>query len=167
MSSEEFAISILAARERRSGVIEEYVGHGHRAALFLSLNIPGGEKSPPGTGPLFSWSMALISGEFPEAEKLVTGDDPLGPFALFSINREPFEVKLRCIRLENLSPAARLIDLDVFDGNCRQVGRSLMGMEPRPCLLCPLPAVECIRLRRHHYREVKGKTDELLAPFRD
>jgi holo-ACP synthase CitX len=167
MSSARLRSEILAARERRSGLIGERLGFGRGAALFLSLNIAGVDKRPSGTGGLFSWAMDLISGEFPEAEKPVTGDDPLGPFALFSMNREPLYVKLCCIRLEGLTPASRLLDLDVFFGDGRRVGRSQLGMEPRPCLLCPQPAVECIRLKRHPYMEITGKTDELLAPFRD
>lgn len=167
MPSEKSGSSILSARDRRGELLETHLAQGHEALSFLSLNIPGVEKKPRGSGRLFTWSLSLLSGEFPEAGKLVTGDDALGPFALFSLNREAVAVKRLCIQLENGYPAARLIDLDVFDAAGLQVGRLALGISPRPCLICPLPAVDCIRLGRHPAMEVFAKIDELLAPFRD
>lgn len=167
MPSEKSGSNILAARDRRSEILEKHLVQGRPALLFLSLNIPGEDKKPHGSERLFSWSKGLMSVEFPEAEKLFTGDDALGPFAIFSVNREAAAIKPLCIRLENGYPAARLIDLDVFDVNGRQIGRLALGMPPRACLICRQPAVDCIRLRRHPAMEVLAKTYELLAPFRD
>jgi holo-ACP synthase len=167
MPSEKSGNSILAARDRRGEMLETHLAQVRQALLFLSLNIPGAEKKPLGSGRLISWAKTLICGAFPEAEELIAGDDALGPFAIYHVNQEAVSVKQRCIHLENGYPAARLIDLDVFDRDGRQIGRSALGITPRSCLVCPLPAVNCMRLGRHPAREVISKTDELLAPFRD
>jgi holo-ACP synthase len=159
--------SILAARERRQEQLDERISGGNAATVFLSLNIPGVEKSPPGASALFSWALCSILAEFPDDGNPLQGSDPLGPYAVISLNWEAVEVKRLCIVLENTNPFARLIDLDVYCANGRPVDRAALGIPPRPCLLCRQPAVECIRLRQHPYREVIGKTDELLASFRD
>jgi holo-ACP synthase len=159
--------SILAARERRQELLEERISGGYAATVFLSLNIPGPEKNPPGASALFSRALSSILAKFPDADNPLRSSDPLGPHAFISLNREAKEVKRLCILLETANPLARLIDIDVYCADGRPVDRAALGMPPRPCFICPLPAVECIRLKRHPYREVIGKTDELLAPFRD
>jgi holo-ACP synthase len=167
MSSEGLRNSILAARERRQELLDERISSGSPAIVFLSLNMPGGEKDPPGAAVLFSWALRSLLAEFPEAEGPVQSSDPLGPYAVISLEWEAVEVKRRCIRLENASPFARLVDLDVYCADGRPVGRAALGMEPRSCLICPLPAVECIRLRQHGAAELAGRRDELLSCFRD
>jgi holo-ACP synthase len=167
MSSAGLRSSILAARERRQGLVDERISSGCPATVFLSLNIPGAEKSPPGASALFTWALSSLLAEFPDAENLLQGSDPLGPHAVISLNREAFGVKRRCIVMETEKPFARLVDLDVYCADGRSVDRAALGMAPRPCLLCPLPAVECIRLRRHGAEELSGRIDELLSSFRD
>jgi holo-ACP synthase len=167
MSYAELRSSILAARERRQEQLDERISGGCQATVFLSLNIPGVEKSPPGASALFSWALRSILAECPDAGNPVQGSDPLGPYAVISLNREAVEVKRRCIVLENTNPFARLIDLDVYCANGRPVDRAALRIPPRPCLLCRLPAVECIRQRRHGAVELAGRRDELLSYFRD
>jgi holo-ACP synthase len=167
MSYAELRSSILAARERRQEQLDERISGGYAATVFLSLNIPGVEKSPPGASALFSWALRSILAEFPDAGNPVQGSDPLGPYAVISLNRDAVEVKRRCIFLETANPFARLVDLDVYCANGSPVERAKLGVPPRPCLLCHLPAVECIRLQRHGATELAGRRDELLSHFRD
>jgi holo-ACP synthase len=167
MSYAELRSSILSARERRQELLDERISGGYATTVFLSLNIPGVEKSPPGASALFSWALRTILAEFPDAVNPVQGSDPLGQYAVISLKREAVEVKRRCIFLENANPFARLVDLDVYCANGRHVERAKLGMPPRPCLLCSQPAVECIRLQRHGATELLGRRDELLSHFRD
>lgn len=167
MSYAELRSSILAARERRQEQLDERIAEGCPATVSLSLNMPGAEKNPPGAEQLFSWAHRSILAEFPDGENIVRGSDLLGPHAVISLNRDAFAVKRRCIALESANPFARLVDLDVFAGNGSPVDRAALGMPPRPCLLCPLPAVECIRLRRHGAVNLAGRINELLSYFRD
>jgi holo-ACP synthase len=167
MSYAELRSSILAARERRQEQLDERISGGYAATVFLSLNIPGVEKSPPGASALFSWALRSILAEFPDAENPVQSYDQLGPHAVISLKREAVEVKRRCIFLETANPFARLVDLDVYCAYGRHVDRAALGVPPRPCIICPLPAVECIRLRRHGAADLAGRRDELLSYFRD
>jgi holo-ACP synthase len=167
MSSAKLRSEILAARDRRQELLQERFSGGYLATVFVSLNIPGSEKNLPGVTALFSWALSRLLDEFPEAANLLQGSDPLGPFAVISLDREAVGVKRRCIAIEGAQPFARLVDLDVFNGCGCQVDRAALGLLPRPCLICDQAAGDCIRLRRHAAEEVLERSDELLALCRD
>jgi len=155
--------SILSARDRRQEHLEVYLMGRYPSAVFLSLNIPGTDKNRPGVESLFSRALLGFFTAFPNAGNLTRSLDLLGPYAFISLDREPACVKRRCIEMEGADPCARLIDFDIFDESGCQVDRATLGLPPRSCLVCGLPAVECIRLRRHAAWEVTGRADELLA----
>lgn len=167
MSSEKLRNNILLARDRRQELLARHLAAGYPATVFLSLNIPGATKNRPGVAGLFSWALEEAAEAFPGLATLETSEDLLGPFAVQGIRQPAGDVKLRCMALETSHPAARLVDLDVFDNQGRQIDRAALSLPPRPCLACSLTAVECIRLGRHTCRELTDKTDELLAPYRD
>jgi holo-ACP synthase CitX len=167
MSSVKLRSEIIAARDRRQELLDLRHSGGYPVTVFVSLNIPGEVKNPPGSSALFSWALRCLLGEFPDAENLERSSDQLGPYAIVSLNREASEVKRRCIAMETSQPFARLVDLDIFDGNGQPLDRAALGLSQRPCLLCSQPGVECIRLQRHRADELSGRRDELLALFRD
>ncbi len=164
MSSAESGSSILAAREARQELLDRHRGT-FPAFIFLSLNIPGEEKSPPGSTEIFAWALARLKAALPHLALLEKGNDRLGPFALLAVGQEATTLKRLCISLEESHPAARLIDLDVYDRSGIQIGRGSLGLPPRPCLVCHQPAVDCMRLGRHGYREVAARVEGLLAEF--
>jgi len=166
MSSARSRNSILAARDRRQTLIDRHLRAGHATLLTLSLNIPGSDKNRPGSAFLFQETLAALGGRFPELAILAQDSDAVGPWALLRLDLDPDEVKTGCIELEEAGPVARLVDIDVYDGNGNQIDRSRRGLGPRSCLLCDQPAVECIRLKRHSYDELSGKIDELLRHYR-
>jgi holo-ACP synthase CitX len=158
---------ILAARDARQELLSRASRQGGSAVVFLSLNLPGEDKSPPGMWGLFRWAGSTLTEALPGWIERHRGFDALGPFALFTGEGEAASVKRRCMELEAAHPIARLIDFDVYDGGGRSIDRNLLGLPPRECLLCPEPARECIRLQRHGGGELKAKVHELLAPFID
>jgi holo-ACP synthase CitX len=167
MSSAKLRSEIIAARDRRQELLNESLAGGYPATVFISLNIPGKVKNPPGATAIFSWALTELLKEFPDAENLVRSSDSLGPYAVISLNSESVGVKRRCIAMETTYPFARLVDFDVFNRTGVQIDRATLGLSPRFCLVCDQAAVDCIRLRRHAAEEVLRKTDELLALCRD
>lgn len=91
--------------------------------------------------------------------------DALGPYAIIALPIDPREAKRRCIALETQQPHSRLIDLDVYSAQGVQIDRASLGVAARCCLVCPSPAVDCIRLKRHSLDQVIARTHELLRPF--
>ena len=57
--SEKSALDFLDARDSRQDALTQVLSRGYPAVLFVSLNIPGYEKTPPGSEALFLW----VSGE--------------------------------------------------------------------------------------------------------
>lgn len=167
MSSEKLKNDILLARDHRQEILGHQLASGFAALLFLSLNIPGPAKHPPGAGQLFDWALDRLAHACPGLSTLETGCDLLGPYAVAGSHCPAVELKRSCVALERSRPAARLVDADVFDAQGRQIDRAALSLPPRTCLVCELPAVECIRVGRHSYTELWERTDELLAPFRD
>jgi len=166
MSCDKSAAEFLLARDRRQEALALAMRKGSGTTLFLSLNMPGPDKSPPGTAALFAWALREIKLAFPGLEMCVGDGDALGPWAIASIASQPARAKIACIALEECSAATRLLDLDVYSGAGQQVDRASLALPPRRCLLCSHPAVECIRSKRHTYPEVIAKAHELLARFR-
>ena len=166
MSSVRFASKLLAAREARQELLSRALSAGRPATLFVSLNLPGPDKSLPGATELFRRGCAQIAEAF-RGSVLVTADhDVLGHFALRVLDADPLAVKRLCIAIEESHPAGRLLDLDVYASETVQIGRASLGLPARRCLVCDQPAVDCMRTRRHAIGEVIAKTHEFLAPFR-
>ena len=164
--SDKSVSSFLDARDARQDALAQTLSAGHSATLFLSLNIPGAEKSPPGSEAIFLWALGELCTRFPGLAVTVHTRDALGPYAIIGLDSKPVAVKMCCIELEASHPAARLIDLDVYSASGMQISRSALDLPRRACLLCDQPAVECMRGKRHSFNEVIAKAHELLAPFR-
>jgi holo-ACP synthase CitX len=158
---------LLAARDRRHAALRQALGQGWRAILFLSLAIPGADKTPASAGGLFAWARREAEAACGGLSGLREGHDRLGPFAILGSGMEPPELKMICVGLETVAPFARLIDADVYDSRGTAVDRAFLGLPPRPCLVCAAPARECIRLGRHDGAELSRRVHELLAPFTD
>jgi holo-ACP synthase CitX len=158
---------ILKTRDHRQDLLDRHLAAGYPATLVLSLNIPGAIKNPPGSEMLFAWALDQLGEEYSGLAILETSHDLLGSYAVMGIQQAAIETKHRCIELETLQPAARLVDLDVYDSQGRQVDRASLYLSPRPCLVCNRSAVECIRLGRHTASDLTEKINELLAPYRD
>ncbi len=166
MWSDKFAGKLLAAREARQELLFRALSAGRPATLFVSLNLPGPDKSPPGATGLFRRACAQIAETFHGSLLLATDRDALGHFALRVVDADPLVVKRLCIAIEESQPAGRLLDLDVYSAQTVQIGRSNLGLPARRCLVCDQPAVDCMRARRHAVGEVIAQAHALLVPFR-
>jgi holo-ACP synthase CitX len=156
---------LLAARDRRHAALRQAVERGGQAILFLSLAVPGTDKTPAGSSNLFAWARREAEAACGGLSGLREGHDRLGPFAILGSDMEPVPLKQICVRLEAIAPFARLIDADVYDPQGAAVDRAALGLPPRSCLVCAAPARECIRLGRHDGAELSRRVHELLAPF--
>lgn len=154
---------LLAARDGRAGTIARLLSAGPRSVVFLSLNIPGPNKTPEGSAPLFRRARAALLA-LPGARPAAEGHDALGPWLAATSDEAPDALKRHCVELEETLAAGRLLDLDVYAQGGTQVDRASLGLRPRRCLVCEAPAVECIRLRRHEAADVEQAVRTLLGP---
>ena len=152
----------LTARDTRHEALSWALNEGRQTTAFLSLNLPGPKKSPPGSATLFAWALQEIADHFPETILHEQGQDVLGHYAILLIDHAPRSVKQAAIALETRHAAARLIDLDVYTTDGSQLGRRELGLPPRRCLLCEQAAVDCIRRQGHDRNALIAKAQALL-----
>lgn len=161
MSYDALRNSLLEARDRRQALLEGLFPAPCPATLMLSLNLPGDEKTGERARRLFDWGEKALLRALPVVLELA-GSDPLGPFALYRTQLEARQVKRLVIALESGHPAGRLLDLDVYDQRGRAVDRAALNLSPRSCLLCPEPALACIRVKRHQSQALKARAQAVI-----
>lgn len=140
--------SLLEARDRRQALLDGLFPSGAPTTLMLSLNLPGDQKTGERAERLFAWGEAALLAALPVV-RFLYGSDPLGPFALYRGEMEARQAKRLAVAVESGEPAGRLLDLDVYQSRGQAVHRSEIGVPPRGCLLCPQPALACIRAKNH------------------
>lgn len=74
---------------------------------------------------------------------------------------DPKRLKEACLVLEETLSWGRAIDLDVRDHR-GIIGRGILGIPPRRCLLCGQEAKHCSREGRHDRRQLRKIVEELL-----
>jgi holo-ACP synthase len=142
--------------------MDRWLGAGE-TLVALSLAVPGAEKAPPGAGALFAWAVASLAAALPGARRVHAAADALGPFELWRTAEDARAVKRRCVALEEASPAARLLDLDVYSPEGTPVDRASLDLPARRCLVCGEPARDCIRTRHHPPPDAVASALRLLA----
>jgi phosphoribosyl-dephospho-CoA transferase len=107
MSYAKLQSELLAARDRRHAALLQALGQGRRATLFLTLAIPGADKTPAGALHLFAWARQEAAAACGGLAGLREGHDRLGPFAILGSTMEPPDLKIICVGLEAVAPIAR------------------------------------------------------------
>lgn len=153
MSLDALRNSLLEARDRRQALLDDLFPTPFPATVMLSLNLPGEAKTGERAQRLFDWGEKALLGVL-KAVATVRGSDELGPFALYRTRLPATQVKRLGIAMESMHPAGRLLDLDIYDHCGKALSRAHLELAPRSCLICPEPALACIRARRHSTEEL-------------
>jgi triphosphoribosyl-dephospho-CoA synthase len=161
------AASFLDARDRRAARIAELLqsapARGGRVVVWITVNVPGPDKRPPGIDGIFEAAVAAAA-RLPGAAVAFEGCDLLGPFVALVAAGTPADIKRAAVAVEEAVPARRLIDVDVYDETGRAMDRARLGLPQRACLVCSEPARECIRLGRHDPSALALAVAALLDP---
>jgi len=160
--------ALLEARDARQRELQRALAQAHSedaaSLLLVGTNVPGGDKHRPGIASLLHGARHSLQKAL-GLKPLHTGRDLLGPFFIASSALSPHEAKRACVAAEAETPAARLLDVDVYRLDGSQVDRAELGLLPRACFICAEPARECILLQRHSEPELLAHVDALLQPF--
>ncbi|MCH4249435.1 MAG: citrate lyase holo-[acyl-carrier protein] synthase [Microbacteriaceae bacterium] len=126
--------------------------------VAAKLNIPGPVKD----GPLARAALGRLCEQLErdlraaggEARPVAELSGPAGPEQFWAASAPAATVKGALIALEESAPGGRLLDADVWcsaeAGTApRALSRSDLGLGPRTCFVCGLPARGCARSRRH------------------
>ncbi len=85
-----------------------------------------------------------------------------GNEAFYAVDAAAIKIKAVTSEIEDLTPMARLYDMDVLDINGDKLDRTILSLQGRKCLICGKPAKECSRSRTHTVAELQQRTRELL-----
>lgn len=132
---------ILNEREYRSLIQEEMNKRWNSALVSFSLNIPGREKGPSWSLPLFEEGKIIcLALPYPILEVREHGSN-----IIIAFDGPPQEIKEKLLKIEEKHPLGRFFDFDVFDPKLQKLSRSL----PRTCYICPNNAWICAREKKH------------------
>lgn len=160
--------NILTAKEKRAFLRAQFAASG-RAALSLSLNIPGYPKRAA----VFSAFFDQVLFEFRrflrahrvrlDTARDIHASDEAGDFYLAPLVGECrlTDVKGLCERFEEQHPVGRAIDLDLTD-TC---GNPISSGTLKRCFLCEEPAIACMREQRHAYGELRAAISTRMAAY--
>jgi len=165
MLLEELKTEILDAREQREKQIQESVERTDDTIIVISTNIPGEDKVPQGAFRVFTYGCVAVRGEL-STHYIILDKDAAGYFSILSCSENPETAKKIAVQIEETTEAARLLDIDVYSNNGKQIGRKELGLPPRKCLVCDEPAVDCIRSANHGIDIVASKVEGMLRGFK-
>lgn len=172
---------LLESRDRRvthqRSLLEAHPG---RVLLCLTVQLPGSVKRNRTSLAIADAGVEAIqrafSPEYKELKDLETGYE-----GYFLLSGDPLEIKRRACQLEDTHPLGRLMDIDVIPGitgdllpeaianlthaDAFPIGREAIGLAPRCCLLCGLPARVCMRAHTHTQAELLDKIEQMVKSY--
>jgi len=86
-----------------------------------------------------------------------------GPEGFCTVRGDGRAVKAAAVEFEEEHPRGCLVDGDIMDSFCREVGRETLGLRPRRCLVCGRRATECVVGRAHGPEEIRSSVEKVLA----
>lgn len=157
---------MLDARERRAAWQQKLLARYQLPMVCFTMNIAGPVKTNPLIRAGFEFgkrdlreqldSLRIPCACFEEIH------EPTGSEACFLIDADPMALKEIACSIEDQSEIGRLFDMDVLKPDGGKIERSELGLEPRRCLICGKPAMECARSRAHTAQQLWEKTRDLL-----
>ncbi|OEU76211.1 MAG: holo-ACP synthase CitX [Desulfuromonadales bacterium C00003068] len=162
--SAELKSDLLAARDLRQLDLNSFINTEHNTVIMMALNIPGPDKLPAGGEALMAWGRRCVEVKT-GAHCVVTNRDAAGLYMLFVCDLAPQRCKELAVKIEEQTPAARLLDVDIYTNDGDQLGRANLGFKARRCLLCERPAVECMRTGNHEPDAIVQSAQQRLSTF--
>ena len=166
--------------ERQRELLAEHPG---KTLLCLTVQLPGPVKRDDVSLKIAGAGVEAVreafAPVFEEQKDLETGFE-----AFFIVGLSPLDAKRLACRIEDTHPLGRLMDIDVIvppegassseapvlpeaspEGVPHPLGREVLGLPPRKCLLCDRPARECMRSRAHNTEDLLAKIIEMVNDY--
>lgn len=169
MDNNKLFLDILNSREERANKQIEILKEHQYPLISFTLNIPGINKCSDNYKRIHKEGVKriinLLEDEQIEIKHKESYDKSTGPEGYISADIDPKELKRLMISLENAHPLGRIFDIDIFDKDHNQIGRSDIDEESRKCLICKKDAKICIREKNHSYEELIERIDEMSKEY--
>lgn len=161
---------VLDAKETKARIQNEMREAHKTPVIGIGINMPGPTKYDDETLRLLQHALSVLRNRFRESGATLKEERVYhritGPIAILAVDAPADTLKQLAVEVEEISAHGRLLDIDVFDIDGRQVDRVSRGLTLRRCLVCEESAVECMRSRRHSSDDLVAAARNLLACFR-
>lgn len=169
MIDEKLLMDILKSREDRRIFQESLIEKYKNTLISFTLNIPGRKKDSEKYRRLHKESMEYILEKLEEKQIGILYKKRLekntGPEGYISVNNNALATKILMIEIEGTHPLGRILDIDVFDEENKQISRKGLKLEVRKCLICSKDARICMRENGHTQEELLGKIDDIIEEY--
>ncbi len=160
---------VLDTKEQRAAYQQELRERHRSPVISLTVNMPGPVKYT-------AEIMDMLYGVTAKLRSLLAANGlamkeerichlPAGPAVLLAVDGDAAGLKRYAVQLESGLPYGRLLDIDVFTAEGRQISRSDIGLASRTCFACQCPAIECMRSSTHSRQEIQAAVDRLLTAY--
>lgn len=161
---------VLAAKDERADVQAEMRRRHKLPLVSMTVNIAGNVKYSDDTVDLLYGALLVVRQRL-KAVGLGIREERLlhshgGPAVILAVDGDTTDLKQVAISLEERLSYGRLLDIDVFTADGRQISRKECGLPPRSCLLCSEPAAVCVRSAAHGEGAVLAAMNALVGDFR-
>ncbi|MEW9671883.1 triphosphoribosyl-dephospho-CoA synthase CitG [Ammoniphilus sp. 3BR4] len=161
---------ILEAKEKRTQIQRELRSLYYSPVVSISVNMPGKVKYTNDTVDLI-YSALVKMREYARKAGCTLLEErifhaPTGPVAMIAMKGDAHVIKGLAMSIEEEHSYSRLLDIDVFDQEGRQINRANQGLKERACMVCSQPAVMCIRSQSHTPEEVLSMAMGYMNKFK-
>lgn len=150
---------VLEERDRWDADTRAALATGAKAVVRLSARMPAALRTrgladhPVGGGAAAFEAACRRLGL--SLQHLGPGRGALGPWVLWTSGANPFLLKQAALLVEEGNRQGQLLDLDVYT-RAGPVSRCLLGLPPRPCIVCGQPAAVCAGRSIHSSSSVES-----------
>ena len=161
---------VLAAKEQLAEVQAELRSLHGATVISITINMPGQIKYTADTVDLLYYAVNEMRQRVLAAQLTLCEERVLhlltGPVAVLAVQGNAAEIKEVGMRVEQMTKFGRLLDIDVFNSEGRQMSRSTSGTSARSCFVCSGLAVECMWEQRHSQQEVLAAAQDMILEFK-
>lgn len=161
---------MLDAKEKRYYKIKALTEKYNLPVLSFMLNIPGEDKNFEDAVNFHRAYIEKIKNILEKEDIKILWEEynnlNTGMEYLAVLNGEGKFIKEKMIGLEEESREGRLLDIDIYDRDFKQISRSSLGLSERKCIICDDLARTCIKKERHRQDELEKKVREILKNYK-
>lgn len=162
---------VLAGKERKAQLQQELMDIHKTTIIGVAVNMPGDIKYNSLIVEFFGTCLNKLRHRliFQGVRILEERSYHMlsGPIAALAVEMPPEAAKCLAVSIEQENIYGRLLDIDVYATDGRQLSRTELGLPARSCLLCGEHFTVCMRERRHSLPELVARANYLLESCRN
>lgn len=152
-------MKMLDAKERRFYKIKKLIEKNHLPVLSFMLNIPGEEKNYKDAVDFHLYNMEKIKKILEENKIQIIVESykniETGMEYICQFKGDANFVKKLMVKYEESEKINRILDIDIYDEDFKQISRSNLGLGERKCFICDKKARACIKDETHSPEELE------------